>query len=126
MSLFGQNLQQHRWQNRLLIIVDHSKKSDKRLKQSALLKKEKAGLLERKLLVYHFTKEEYQKGVTTDKNWLPVQHKLNFLPKNNSFSIYLIGLDGGIKMGKNEIVEPATIFALIDGMPMRRAELKGY
>ena len=36
----------------------------------------------------------------------------------------LIGLDGGIKLRQNSILTKEKLFAIIDGMPMRRRELK--
>jgi hypothetical protein len=45
------------------------------------------------------------------------------IPKN--FKGYLlIGKDGGIKAQEPYPIQPETIFTLIDGMPMRRAEMK--
>ena len=54
--LSAQQLQKHRWQNRLLIIVDNTNNSTKRLEQLAIFKKDKEGVKERKLLLYQFTK----------------------------------------------------------------------
>lgn len=43
----------------------------------------------------------------------------------NDFTGYiLLGKDGGIKLKKPYPIHPEEIFTLIDGMPMRRAELK--
>ena len=43
----------------------------------------------------------------------------------NSFSVLLIGKDGGEKYRTSEIPDLAEMFALIDTMPMRRAEASG-
>ena len=41
----------------------------------------------------------------------------------NTFSAVLIGKDGGEKLRVNEVPDLRAIFAVIDGMPMRSAEM---
>ena len=124
--LSAQQLQKHHWQDRLLIIVDNTENSTKRLEQLTLFKRDKEGLKERKLLFYQFTKSSYQKGLSDDEEWLTITEKTGKINLQKSgFTLYLIGLDGGIKMEKNEVVPLEYIFTLIDGMPMRRAEMNG-
>ncbi len=125
LNLSAQQLKQHRWQNRLLILVDNEANSDKMLTQLARLKKDKTGLEERKLIVYQFSQKGYRKGLSNKNEWLTITNTTNFFTKKTTaFRIYLIGLDGGIKMQKQNPVNISTIFSLIDGMPMRQAELR--
>lgn len=42
-----------------------------------------------------------------------------------SFSVVLIGKDGGEKLRRTAVVAPEELFALVDAMPMRRAEMRG-
>ena len=124
-NLFAQDLQKHRWQNRLLIIVDNEVNSANRLAQLAVLKADIKGLKERKLLVYQFTKNGYQKGFSNQDSWLAITEKMTRInPEKSAFTLYLIGLDGGVKMEKEGVVTLTSIFTLIDGMPMRRAEMQ--
>ncbi|MEM7422435.1 MAG: DUF4174 domain-containing protein [Pseudomonadota bacterium] len=44
--------------------------------------------------------------------------------KPSSFTVVLIGKDGGEKFRSNDLVEPDTLHALIDTMPMRRREMR--
>ena len=41
----------------------------------------------------------------------------------NAFSAVLIGKDGGEKLRVNEVPDLAAVYAVIDGMPMRSAEM---
>ena len=41
----------------------------------------------------------------------------------NSFSVVLIGKDGGEKLRVNDVPDLAAIYAVIDGMPMRGREM---
>lgn len=126
LNLSAQQLQQHRWQNRLLLIINNTDDSAKSKTQLSLLKQDIPGLKERKLLVYQFSEKSYKKGLSDTTSWLPTTSN-TAIPQisNNPFSVYLIGLDGGIKMKKHKVVNLSTIFSLIDGMPMRQAELRG-
>ena len=40
------------------------------------------------------------------------------------FTVILVGLDGGEKLRRDQVVLPQTLNALIDTMPMRRNELR--
>ncbi|MCB0925651.1 MAG: DUF4174 domain-containing protein [Mycobacterium sp.] len=42
----------------------------------------------------------------------------------NAFSAVLIGKDGGEKLRINEVPDVPAIYAVIDGMPMRNAEMR--
>jgi hypothetical protein len=44
----------------------------------------------------------------------------------NTFSALLIGKDGGEKLRVNEVPNLQTIYAVIDGMPMRAREMRAH
>ena len=46
-------------------------------------------------------------------------------PGSPAFRVRLVGKDGGVKLDQGAPIETATLFALIDAMPMRRAEMAG-
>lgn len=46
------------------------------------------------------------------------------VPVNEAMTIVLIGRDGGEKYRSNTLTTPLHFFTLIDGMPMRRAEMR--
>jgi hypothetical protein len=43
----------------------------------------------------------------------------------NAFTALLIGKDGGEKLRVDEVPDLSTIYAVIDGMPMRSGEMRG-
>lgn len=45
--------------------------------------------------------------------------------EENAFTVVLIGKDGGEKLRVNEVPNLQTIYAVIDGMPMRKREASG-
>jgi hypothetical protein len=52
----------------------------------------------------------------------PLWHQ--FEVASDSFAVILVGKDGGVKLRSEEPVAAARIFDLIDGMPMRQAEMR--
>lgn len=125
--LVAQNFEEHRWKNRLIIMTDYSMDAVQLATQLSVLNQHKSGLTERQLLIYQITKKGIYQGLDTPREWeraplLP--SKISRKSEKTPFVVYLIGLDGGVKMEKEHPVSIETIFSLIDGMPMRRAELK--
>jgi hypothetical protein len=123
LSSFSQELKKHQWESRVLLIFTDDKNADDFKNQIKILSENKKGLKERKLVVYQFTKNEF----TT--NFIEVWSSSNSLYKkfvNNKdrFKVILLGLDGGIKLEQDRILSPEKLFTIIDGMPMRRNELK--
>ena len=59
--------------------------------------------------------DESEKLVTTLKK---------YKPKKEEFTFILIGLDGGIKLTKTEVLESSDLFSIIDAMPVRSSELR--
>lgn len=107
LQLKAQNLEEYQWRNRLLILFGDSS-TEAFLRQKQLLTKEKASLEERAILIFEGNRQ--------------LQEQLQL---NAAFEgIILIGKDGGIKLKKPFTVQPEAIFSLIDGMPMRKAEIR--
>lgn len=94
------NLAAYQWQSRVLVIDTPSEQDAEYLRQIRVLEAAQAGLLERNLQIV-------------------------IRPFAPSFRVRLVGKDGGVKLDQNVPVESAALFALIDTMPMRRAEISG-
>ncbi|WP_306012848.1 MULTISPECIES: DUF4174 domain-containing protein [unclassified Allomuricauda] len=125
----AQNLDNHKWKHRILIVktaVDHSERFADQLLEFKDSNKE---LRERKLVLYAIRQDEFSftdytnnmenyTGKLLEKGIKPM------LNANEAFEIILIGLDGGIKLRKNDIVSQEELFSTIDAMPMRRNEMR--
>lgn len=125
-NLFSQDIGGHSWKNRLLILVTDSPDNTDLVTQVEIFQDEIYGLDERKLLIYQLNPGSKRTGLDLSKEWLPDpdDRYRNFQRGDNKFELILIGLDGGIKSRWTEPVKCEEIFGLIDGMPMRRAELR--
>lgn len=122
-SSISQNLQKHQWKNRVLLIYADDVNSNQLQEQIKILAEDKKGLQERKLVIYQFVKDKF----TTDFNTVWFSSKEQFKKyhkKSNRFEVLLIGLDGGLKYRQTKLVSLEKLFTLIDGMPMRKRELK--
>ena len=51
-------------------------------------------------------------------------YKTHNVPPGNAFTVVLIGKDGGEKFRAGKPTQAEEFFALIDAMPMRRAEMR--
>ena len=93
------DLSAHQWRHRVLVIDTPSRESAEYLRQSAALAAASAGLQERHVEIVTQTAKV--------------------------FRVRLVGKDGGVKLDRGAPVDVPTLFALIDAMPMRRAEMSG-
>ncbi|MBQ4805408.1 DUF4174 domain-containing protein [Aquimarina sp. MMG015] len=121
---FSQDLDKHRWEDRLILVLSDSYKNPKLVKQLKEFKNKSKNLQDRKLIVYQITPNSYQTGI--DKNTSTKSNAVykGYNPSNEDFKIILIGLDGGIKLKSNKVLLSTQIFDQIDQMPMRRQELR--
>lgn len=124
-AVFGQNLSEHTWENRLVLVLANNETNTTYQAQLEELRSMPVAMKERKLLVYQITPNAYQKGMGNIEKWImgDVLYK-TYKATNSNFEIILLGLDGGIKLRETELVSTKTLFALIDSMPMRSNELR--
>ena len=121
-ALHAQNLSQHLWKNRVILIVSEDNAAFER--QILAFKANEKGMNERSLIVYHLKFDEYEQVMPKSD----VHKSTNLFEKykqvNVSFEVILIGLDGGIKLRQKDFLSCEKLFAIIDSMPMRSSELK--
>lgn len=114
-----------RWEYRPLLIFTPTD-LDKRLsRQTTMLANEAAGLVDRKIAVYIV---ERDRVFTTFGAPAPAARattlRRRFRIPDDTFRVVLVGLDGGAKYSEDEPISTDRLFAVIDGMPMRRQELR--
>ncbi|MEL6811618.1 MAG: DUF4174 domain-containing protein [Bacteroidota bacterium] len=97
-----EELDQYQWKHRLIVIHAPLENDSLGIQQYQMLQPYKQDMIERKLKVI------LRKAVD----------------KEQGFSVILLGLDGGEKFTSNKVTSWETFRALIDAMPMRKAELR--
>ena len=125
----SQDLKKHQWENRVVLIVSQNGDSKAYNQQIAQLSRLPKALKERKILVYEILPERYR-----IMNYLNKEKKSKWISssllygqygnKQEVFKVILIGLDGGVKLNSSNVLMPSELFATIDSMPMRRAEME--
>ena len=106
----ARDLNDLRWEKRPVLIFAPSRDDPAYSRQMELLRAQVDALAERDIVVLS--------DLDAD---MPSPLRQGFQP--GGFRIVLVGKDGGIKLEQEEVLDPETLFSLIDGMPMRRNEM---
>jgi len=115
-------LQSYLWENRLLIIACSEAEL---LEVTSTLKQASQGIAERDLLWFVLSG-----GTLISNQTEPVQMGMHdllkqtfFSEQDDGFQLRLVGKDGGVKT-RSQSLDLDQIFALVDSMPMRQAEMR--
>ena len=123
-NAYCQDLKEHQWKNRLVLIITKDLTSNIFKRQNETLASKTEELKQRKILIYKIIPENYQFEYS-NKNTIQNDKMFRKYNKADSmFKLILIGLDGGIKLEQTEFLSTEKLFAIIDGMPMRRSEIR--
>ncbi len=129
MKLHGQNISDHRWKNRVLIVHANSDSAVKLTRQLQEFEGADRELKERKLVLYSINDDQLSFTNYLDRTLnyaeeVPEDFLGDYRNPDMDFEVILIGLDGGIKLRQKDILPLEKLFAIIDAMPMRRNEIK--
>ncbi|BAO75995.1 DUF4174 domain-containing protein [Winogradskyella sp. PG-2] len=120
-----QNIKEHKWNKRVVLLISKTPKSSKLVKQLNLFKNQNLEFNERKLIIYKVLLDSYKLNNPKHKTWTKSKKIFQFYNEEKlDFKIILIGLDGSIKFETTDIIKPSKLYETIDTMPMRRIELK--
>ncbi|WP_299836078.1 DUF4174 domain-containing protein [uncultured Tenacibaculum sp.] len=125
------NLKSLKWKNRVVLIVTNNTNDSLYYKQLSEFIDNPKAFEERKLKVFDIQKNRareitYTNGKTIIGSWF-VNDALykKYSSRKTNFKTLLIGLDGGIKkIMKQKVFTKELLLTLIDGMPMRRSEVR--
>ena len=119
------DLDKFQWKNRLLFLfaADGNSPLFKNLQNEIIA--QKAEVEDRDLVVF----EVLQKGASR-MNAAPLDQQMvdsirdHFRVPQHTFTLILVGKDGGTKMKRHDQANLKEVFELIDSMPMRKNEMK--
>ena len=119
------DLSQYRWKNRILVLFAPAPSDGPYRDFDNSLTRNSRDVLERCLVVIRV----FETGAATlDGEALEPEEATNlrarFSPAPQRFTLILIGKDGGVKLRREHRANLQDIFALIDSMPMRQAEMQ--
>lgn len=109
-------LKDFRWKNRLILIGGENQ--DCISNQTDAFLDQRLENKDRRLLIFRWNEQ--------NKTFHDVENGFVLKEPNfkRSFELRLYGLDGGLKVGENQVIDPQYIYDLIDAMPMRLQELR--
>lgn len=118
-------MEKHRWKDRVILLFADNKEASSYRAQLKTFKGQEAALEDRNLVLYRIFNTE---GTGPDQEALPTrslqQLTKRYRDRSTPFTFVLLGKDGGVKWRSTEPVSKQDLYALIDGMPMRRAEMR--
>ncbi len=125
-SAYAENaLREYRWDNRILLIFS-PRADDMRVRAlDEIFHQRSCELTERDLIVGRvpaFGDARLAERVLSPASAVNLQKDFGVDP--GDFAVVLVGKDGFEKLRTSEIPDLDQIFELIDGMPMRRAEMR--
>lgn len=122
--LYGQNITDYQWKHRIVLLVDDTIETPAMRSQLKSFLKQVDALEDREILIIQLTPKEVvvydraESKLSTDATYRHLSISKGFK------GVLLVGKDGGVKLKRTFEVQPEVIFTLIDGMPMRKSELK--
>lgn len=120
-----EGLTSHRWEDRLVLVLTDDISNKTYQKQLEELYEEQEGLKDRRLVIYTILPDRYRSDQADHKEWEESSELYTTYKRSDaSFEILLIGLDGSVKLRQDEFLPSNELFARIDRMPMRQAELE--
>ncbi len=117
----AQNLSTYEWNHRLVLLLTADSNQAKFQEQLALFNKDKDGLVERKLKIISATPNQSRSGSEAWEKNAELYQKYH---RKGDFEFILIGLDGGVKLRRTDVMSLKALYRIIDSMPMRAAEMR--
>lgn len=122
-SLFTESLQ---WKNRVVLVFAPSTNSQDYIAQFNQYKNHKAAWEERDLVFYTILPHQIMNSnlqIVHNNQSAKLRERYNI--ESGQVTFVLLGKDGGVKLKEvNKLIDNQQLFALIDGMPMRRREMR--
>ncbi|WP_175416180.1 DUF4174 domain-containing protein [Aggregatimonas sangjinii] len=124
MTTIAQSLDDYKWKNRIVFLVGKTIDSQAMQNQLEQFRNTEEEMAERDLVLFLATRRD-----VFDESYEKVDIRITEIRKtarikSDFTGVLLFGKDGGCKLKKDFQVEPEEIFDLIDGMPMRRSEIR--
>jgi hypothetical protein len=117
------HLRDYQWKQRILLLIAPDPEMAALNSQAELIRLNKTAFEERDVLIF-VVSPEVVVGLDRATSRLDALAVYKDTGTKLTYSgVVLIGKDGGVKLRNDYWVAPQKIFDLIDGMPMRRAEI---
>ena len=119
----SETLDDLRWKNRI-VLVSQGEDPIQFSRQMKELVTNEESLIDRHMLIFKVEGDQLIEAGNDAKIEIDSRTAKKYQLREGVFEVILIGKDGGVKLRENSLVEQEKIFALIDTMPMRQAEMR--
>ncbi len=118
-------LNEYQWQNRLILVFNDLDSEVQAQMQLDKFTGQTPELQDRDLLIFRIDDSQVSDGLDSKVTDIEASSlRKSFDIDIEEFAVLLIGKDDGVKLRSEEVVSSQELFALIDGMPMRRSEIR--
>ncbi len=118
-------LAKYQWQNRLVLVFSTSSDTELYEAQTRAIEAMGDGWAERELVLFSIFPQSGNAGEVQLKPSEIQYLRDRYQVSEQDFVVLLIGKDGGEKLRlRQKTLSQAQLFPLIDGMPMRKAEMR--
>ena len=120
----SEEILKHRWKHRVVLLLESDFAPTMASEQQEEFIANQKGMMDRRLVVYTVSSNGFRAPGSAEEveDGGELYERMKSL--ESPFELALIGLDGGVKERWSKPVQCEELFAIIDGMPMRRHELK--
>jgi len=119
------DLTQFQWKNRLLFLFAEDANDPFFKNLQSQIMAQKAEVDDRDLIIFELpAKGSTRMGTTPLDRQQADSIRAHLDIPGNTFSLILVGKDGGIKLKREDRVDLSDVFGLIDSMPMRKREMQ--
>lgn len=115
----AQSINTLKWKKRVLLLMEPKGDLSLCKKQLLAFKGLDEEIRERDLILLCYNGKQL-----LDEKLEVTSYQLSSNPDPGFQGVLLLGKDGGVKLKEPFVIEPRTIFQLIDRMPMRKAEMR--
>lgn len=114
----------YRWKFRPVLAFANHDDSALLAKQRRIFAGGRAGLVERNIVVVWIVGNTVRTELGPRPGLTATQLRARFGLNKAGFRVILVGKDGGAKLSRSTPLTTATLFRIIDAMPMRRDEMR--
>lgn len=118
------DMRPHFWKERVVLVFAPNPNDPRLAGQRAALAADPRGMAERQVVTYEVVgNDAVSRGAERLASKAVPEFRKRFNVPVDDFEVIVIGLDGLVKQRGDEVVDEQELFALIDAMLLRQAEL---
>jgi hypothetical protein len=124
MPVSANPLSTYQWKQRPLLVFTATENDERLTRLRKALSERRCDVAERDMVVIEVPGEELSGDGLPPADARAAELRQRFDVEDDTFTVVLVGKDGGAKLRSRDVPDLDAVFSLIDGMPMRRREMQ--